>query len=238
VAGFWDEAVAQGAEIRAIATYPIGEKDFSRVIADLLHAPEPGEGKIDFEALFLPAQSQTVRRLLPFLKYWGLQIRNDPKFRGTTRRPKVQLLGSSGWHHQGVIDRGENLTDNAIFTTPFRHDPNDIHADAFALRFHRKLGRRPLAFHAEVYDAARLLSLAMAASVGTDHRVRREIAQRFLGLNEVQGATGLHTVRGDGEIEREPWLMTIDLEEIRHRLPEAEEIERRHQRKTSSDGMD
>jgi hypothetical protein len=238
MAGFWDEAVAQGAEIRAIGSYPTGEKDFSNVIAGLLHARQPGKGHIDFDALFLPAQSQTVRRLVPFLKYWGVQIRNDPKVRGTTRRPKVQLLGSSGWHHLGVIERGENLTDNAIFVTPFRHDPNDTQADEFVLRFHRKQGRRPLAFHAEVYDAARLLSLAMAGITGSDHLVRREVTQNFRGLQEVQGATGLHTVRYDGKIEREPWLMTIDLEEIRPRLPEAEEIERRRQRKTSSDGMD
>ena len=112
---------------------------------------------MDFEALFIPGRATKVRRIVPFLKYWGLTIKTKPTMRGRKGHPVVQLLGTSGWNNKAVIVRGENLTDNAIFVTPFHADPDDAVATAFSESFSKQFNKRALSFHAEIYDAAGLL---------------------------------------------------------------------------------
>lgn len=220
---FWETALAEGAEIRAAESFPKHEKEFSKVVARLLAATKPGRVRVDFEALFIPTSSAVVRRLVPFLKFWGLRFKLDPATQGSHRRPLVQLLGASGWHHSTLVDRGENLTDNAVFVTPFYHDPNDPVADDFATRFHQGFGQQPTGFHAEVYDAARLLRSTLQGGEGTDHQARLDLVERFRGLGPQRGVTGLYRVTDTGLVERIPRLMTVDMDELRPRLPEAEE---------------
>ena len=233
MAGFWDEAVSLGAEVRAVEFF--GAKltkasEFNPLVGKLLHATEPGKVRVDFDALFVPGRASQMRTMVPLLKYWGVRIQTDPSVKGTAKRPLVQLLGSSGWHHRWLIDKGEDLLDNSVFATPFHYDPNDPYADDFVVRYQRASNKAPLPVHAEVYDAANLVVTALSGLQGESHETRRQMLQRLMQQGTIKGATGPYQLSLDGTIIRRPWLMTVDLDEIRPRLPILEEIERRSER--------
>jgi len=233
MAGFWDEAISLGAEITAVDFFGSKLKNaqaFSPLLAKLLHAQKPGDVQVRFDALFIPASASQMRTMVPLFKFWGVRLQTDPSVKGTKKRPLVQLLGSSGWHHRWLIDKGEDLLDNSVFASPFHYDPSDPHADDFVVRFQRSAARTPLPVHAEVYDAAGLAVLAMTGLEGSDHRVRARLLETLVGIGEIRGATGSHQISSQGTILRRPWLMTVDLDDIRPRLPLLEEIERRNER--------
>ena len=225
--GFWDAVLAQGGEIRGVQSYPPGTKDFGKVVSALLNAKKPGQGTVDFDALFIPGAAMTVRRLVPFLKYWGVMIKNTPTLQGRPGKPVVQLLGTSGWNHRAVIVRGEALTNNAIFVAPFFHDPTDPVADGFARAFFRANQRQPLAFHAEVYDGTQLLFNALAPESGHDHSLRGRVVSRIMATPSLRGVTGVMRVLSDGRITKQSWILTIDLDSFRVRLTEEEEVARK-----------
>ena len=227
--GFWDAVLAQGGEIRGVQSYSPGTKDFGKVVSSLLNAKKPGQGTVDFDALFIPGAAGTVRRLVPFLKYWGVMIKNTPTLQGRPGKPVVQLLGTSGWNNRTVIVRGEALTNNAIFVAPFFHDPTDPVADGFARAFFRANQRQPLAFHAEVYDGTQLLFNALAPEAGNDHSLRGRVVSRIMATRALRGVTGLMRVLPDGRITKQSWILTIDLDSFRVRLSEEEEVARKKQ---------
>ena len=227
MASFWDEVLRNGGEVRAVQAYAVKGKDFNKEIQALIGATRPGTGVVDFEALFIPGKASKVRRLVPFLKYWGLIIKTTPTMRGRRGQPVVQLLGTSGWNNKAVIVRGENLTDNAIFVTPFHADPGDAVATGFSESFNRQFNRKALAFHAEVFDAAGVLFSQVSPRVGSDHRLRKQILNGLLGIKNYRGATGLISVTSQGKVIKQSWLMTVDFESLRTRLSEEKEIERR-----------
>lgn len=190
--------------------------------------PPPKRGKkpkikADFDTLFIPADALVVRRIAPLLAYTGLHPRTVP---GDTSR--IQLLGTSGWNHPGVVDKGEHLTNNAVFADVFA--PDDSDAQDFGRRFFLHLQRRPTAFHAEVWDATRLVVDSLgrvfptpAAPVAT----RATIRDTFATPRMLVGATGPLEVTLGGRMQPRAHLMTIDGDEIRARLSEDEERARR-----------
>ena len=236
MSGFWRELVRVGGEVRAIEAYPPGTEAFDAPVKRLLGARRPGSGTFDFEALFIPDDALTVRRLAPFLKAWSVRVRNSPDDAGDRKRPAVQLLGSAGWAHSAVVDRGEYVTDNAIFVAPYYADPKDPEPDGFTQAFQARYRRAPLAFHAEVHDAtAMLLAAVPPGPAAADHSARRALLHRLLGVGQVEGATGVTAVLTNGTLGRTPWLLTVDMDTIRRRAPEAEERRRRLRQSSPED---
>ncbi|MCB9727551.1 MAG: penicillin-binding protein activator [Deltaproteobacteria bacterium] len=227
---FWDEIVRLGGEVRAVEGYPGDQNDFKAPIQKLIGAAKPGTGTFDFDALFIPDDALTVKRLVPFLKYWDMVVRTDPGRHGTKRRPAVQLLGSAGWNHVSVVDRGENLTENAIFADGFAHDPDEARSDAFARAFFARYRRKPTTFHAEVHDATALLAQAVLKVQGSDQQAREALLAALRSTRQFAGATGVIAVLDSGAVVRSPRLLTVDLDTIRPRLSEAEEQAMRQRR--------
>lgn len=217
MASFWDEMVRLGGEVRAVASYAPGTTKFNPVIKALVGSRKSTAKRVDFEGLFVPDQALTVRRMVPFLKYWGIRLRTGPDALGTKKRPTVQLLGSQGWNHPTLIDPGEHLTDNAVFVTPFHDDPSDAPAHAFATAFKSRYAKTPTAFHAEVFDATRFLVRSVAKSIGMDHGARGEIATSLRTTANFIGATGPILLLGDNALVRAPQVLTVDLDKIRRR---------------------
>lgn len=214
---FWDEVVRLGGDVWAVEGYDPETNDFNGVVQKLLGASKPGTGDSGFDALFIPDVGPKVRRLVPFLKYWGVLVKTAPRGRG------VQLLGASGWNHPSVIDRGDNLTDNAVFADAFFYDPDDRATLAFGTAFYLAQKEKPRPFHAEVFDATGLIAPLVAAVPGSDHAARVELLRRLLGTHNHQGVTGLMSVLPDGSVLKAPRLLTIDLDDIRLRLSDDEE---------------
>jgi len=238
---FWDEVVTLGGEIVAAQGFSPADRDFNDVAKSLLDAQKPGRGVVDFQALFIPAHAIIVRRLLPFLKYWGLRIKTSPKMSSSSSRTVVQLLGNSEWNHGQVIEQGEQLTDNAIFVDAFFADPEDPVAAEFVERFQASYRERPTSVHAEIYDAADILAeVVYRVSEETDapsidavnpltHAAREDLLKALKSIEGYRGVTGHISLLSSGVAQKDPNLLTIDLEEIRPRRSEQEEIEiRRH----------
>ncbi|MFO0750255.1 MAG: penicillin-binding protein activator [Myxococcota bacterium] len=240
---FAAEIVRLGGEVAASATYPAnaGGKadDFKAALAALVRAPKPGkDATIDFDAIFIPDQAVVVRRLVPFLKAWGIVPKTQagplavvkPR-KGKPLVHRVQLLGSSGWGSPTVIERAEGLTDNAIFADVWAPElaAGATEASAFAAAFSLRFGRAPTAFHAEVFDAARFLAGPVAAVDGADQGARVAILGALLAAHTLPGATGVIAV-SDGRVAPRVRLRTVDGETLRPRVSEDEERARRAQR--------
>jgi len=215
-AAFAAELERLGGQVVRQVLFDPSVKDPAGSLKALLALPEkqkrPGKHKPDFEALFIPADASTIRRLVPFLSYWGIHPRTVPGDKG-----RVQLLGGSGWSHPAVVDRGEHLTDNAVFADVFV--PDDPDAQDFARRFFLHLSRRPTAFHAEVWDATRLCAETL---VGLPPE-RLAIRDAFSRPRAQAGATGPLEVLAGGQLRPRAHLLTLDGDLIRRRLSEDEE---------------
>lgn len=220
-----------GVVVREVAFDPAGKSfdDAVKALVDWDSLPprqrKRSKIKPDFDTLFIPADALTVRRLVPVLAFFGVEPRTSP---GDTSR--VQLLGHAGWNHAAVVDRGENLTDNAVFADVFA--PDDPDAQAFARRFFLHLDKRPTAFHAESWDATRLLTEALAAArAAPEPPDRAAIRAAFSAPRVIVGATGQVEVIVGGRVAPRAHVMTIDGETIRRRYSEDEE---RAQRTTTT----
>jgi len=219
---FWDEFVRLGGEVRAAELYPSDQKDFKEVMSALLGSEKPEVGLVDFDALFIPEDVRQVRRLVPFLKYFGLRTKTHPKLKTTKRTRAVQLLGVEAWNSPTVIDP-EGITDNSVFVDTFFHDPEDEDIHSFVRDFYARHRRKPTAFQAEVFDSVKLIVEAMRGLKGGGHEVRAELLEKLFSTRHHRGVTGHMTVLDSGELLIEPRILTVDADEIRLRLSEDEE---------------
>jgi branched-chain amino acid transport system substrate-binding protein len=222
MAAFWDEFVRLGGEVSAAELYAADQGDFKPVIGKLLGTHKPTLGVVDFDALFIPDDALKVRRMVPFLKYFGVRTKTHPRLKTTRRAPAVQLLGVAAWNSATVID-GEGLTDNAVFVDTFIHDPDNAIVHRFVRDFYQRHRRKPSAFQAEVFDSVNLVSKAMKGLKGADHSTRERLFAALVGIKHHRGVTGHVTVLDSGELVLEPRVLTVDTEDIRPRLSEEEE---------------
>ena len=218
MASFWDKFVELGGEVRAVHSYAPKTTKFNPVIQRLVGASKRRKpGRIDFQALFIPDRAFAVRRIVPYLKYWGVRLKTDPDAISTSKRSRVQLLGSEGWNHPDVIDPGEHLTDNAVFVAPFFNDGKHLKADLFVTAFKDRYAKSPLTFHAEVFDATTFLALAVGKMTGTNHDGRVQVLEALRGRKDFVGATGPMVIVDNNTMVRAPSIMTIDLDTLRKR---------------------
>lgn len=222
MAAFWDEFVRLGGEVIAAELYPADQGDFKPVIGALLGTEKPETDVVDFDGLFVPDDAQKVRRMVPFLKYFGVRTKTHPMLKTTKRSPAVQLLGVEAWNSTTVID-GEGLTNNAVFMDTFFHDPDDAAVHGFVRGFYTRHRRKPNAFQAEVFDSVNLVAKAMLGLSGTTHETRQELFTALVATKHHRGVTGHITVLDTGELVLEPRLLTVAVDEIRLRLSEQEE---------------
>ncbi len=223
MAAFFEEIVRLGGEVRAVEAYGKDGQEVRKAVGRLVAATRPGRGVVDFEAVFVPDEARDVKRVLPFLASWGLLVKTSPELTGTSKRPALQMLGSSGWNDPVVIDVAQRLTENAVFVAPFFHDPDEPRGDRFARAFFTRYKRKPFAFHAEAHDAAALIARALVAPEGNQAARRAEVLAALKGVRNLEGATGLLSVLESGQVVRRPKLLTVHGDELRARLSEDEE---------------
>lgn|GEM_PF-5602655 len=224
---FRDEAQRLGAAVTDEGTYDPESKNFNKEIEAFLKPSRDAMPKsrrrnrakaVDarFEGLFIPDGAPRVRRLVPFLEFGGLTLRQQPGQSG------VQLLGASGWNQQTLIDVANAVTNNAIFADAWFDGGEDPRSESFSKHYFAKWSQKPGVFHAEVYDAASVLADAVVGVAGTDHRARGEVLKRLLDGAPRVGVTGVVAFRGHEAVPRVQ-VLTVDGELIRARASEDEE---------------
>ena len=165
----------------------------AREIAEEMIGPEGVKlpPVIDFDALFIPDDYEQLKGLLPQLAF------ND--LRG------VQLLGAGNWNNQELIDVAQEHVSGAVMSALF--DPNSRFpfVEEFVTAYRSSFGVEPDAFSAQAYDAANIVLVQLARGFQTREAVREGI----LRTQAYPGASGITSLRPDGNAKKRPFLLKV-----------------------------
>jgi ABC-type branched-subunit amino acid transport system substrate-binding protein len=227
-AAFRRAATAAGAEVVAVGDYdPTGselEPDLKRFLGlDPMHnerlrrhlrAKGTKQGwksfspDIAFDLLYVPDEHTRAALVASYLPYFNIEVRNSDVMDTLALRKKhggrlpsvVQLLGSSAWHHGGLIPRGGPAVDGALVViacggvgTAGDEQQLDVGDDAadFIERFEQRTGRPPGPVAAQAHDAARLFLAARSAAAARRGAAPRTALSTALATAELRdGACG------------------------------------------------
>ncbi len=206
---FWDELDRRGAIVVAAESFPAGETDFGpqiRAIAglnrplteDQLILKEAGqkielEPIIDFDALFIPADFQTVGLLAPQLAFYDVT--------------EALILGADGWNSPWVVELGEHYVEGALFTGSFFPNIRNETVRDFIQIYWLSFGEDPQPLAAQAYDAALIIRSAIESGSAGD---RISLIKYINELSEFPSAEGDLTTDKDGDIVQQPYLLTIN----------------------------
>lgn len=179
---------------------------------------------VPFDLLFIPDGHERATLVTAFLVYYNVELRtNEDKDSASLARKHggrpptiVQLLGSAGWHHPGLLSRGGETIDGALVATPCAFaeaaELADDEAAEFAQRFEARTGRAPTSFAAEAFDGARLAFAArrraLGSPAGADLRTSFSHALASARLDEGVCASG--RIGPTGELQRGVHLLRVE----------------------------
>lgn len=174
---------------------------------------------VPFELLYIPDEHTRAALVAAFLPYFNVELRSREfmdavllrrKHRGRVPRV-VQLLGSSGWHHPGLIPRGGPVVEGALIVDVYAgSDSEDFlfeEAARFAERFRARTGRAPGRVAAQAHDAA-LLMLAAIQAVGP-RAPRADFVRALAGARLTTGACGPARVL-QGAVTRDALVLRVE----------------------------
>ena len=117
----------------------------------------------------------------------------------------VRLLGSSDWLDEELLKVARHHVSGAIVSASFyaQHDIPFV-AD-FVARFERTFVEAPGAYSAQAFDATNLVLVQMAAGRSDREAIRRGL----LDVRAYPGASGVLTMRPDGNARRRPFLLGV-----------------------------
>ncbi len=205
---FWDEVDKRGGEIVAAESFPPGQTDFGpqiramvglnrKMTQEELALKEAGvdvelDPIIDFDALFIPADYQTVGLLAPQLAYYDVN--------------EVLLVGSDGWNSPWLIELGEHYVEGALFTGGFVQDLENPEIRKMSEKYWLTFGEDPQGLAVQTYDAARIIRAGIESGMVRNRATMREY---LMNLTDFPSAEGLLTTDENGDIRQKPYLLTV-----------------------------
>lgn len=177
---------------------------------------------VPFALLYIPDRHDRAAIVASFLPYLGVELRTadflDPDYlrkKHAGRIPQVvQLLGSSGWNHPGLVTRGGNAVEGAFFVEPCPGALGDANTSGFVATYAARAGRGPSTAAQEVHDAWLLVAAARTAATLRAGDRRAVFVASLLQAQIEDGACMPATVGPDGQIVRAPALLGVDAGEI------------------------
>ena len=177
---------------------------------------------VEFDLLFVPDEYQRAALVVAYLPFFNVEVRSQDVMDIVGLRRKhggrvpqvVQLLGSSGWHHESIVPRGGAVVEGALVLDVFSGGENEEFASeegaAFAEAFAARNRRPPSVVAAQAYDAALLVLSAARRGQRGHSPARTSFARALAGSRLDIGACGIAAVTTSGEIVREATLLRID----------------------------
>lgn len=158
----------------------VGEKD---------EEPEPF---IDFDAVFIPDNYNEVALIAPQFPFY--------------RVFNMQLLGTSLWHSQELIDNAGDYVQGAVFPSGFYNDQDSEPVQQFMKDYRAGFDSEPGLLAATGYDTIRLLK-----KIFEDYKImdRKDVQASLNLMKDFQGVTGKISFNEQGEVEKKPVLLTI-----------------------------
>jgi ABC-type branched-subunit amino acid transport system substrate-binding protein len=180
---------------------------------------------IGFDVLYVPDDHTRAALIASYLPYFNIEVRNSDVMDTMSLRRKhggrlpsvVQLLGSSGWYHPGLLTRGGAAVDGALIVVPcavgaatdeLGVEVSDAAAE-FAERFEAQAGRSPGPVAGQAHDAALLLLGARAAA-----RSRAGLQGALARASITDGACGAAHLAPTGQLARAAGLVQVDGDEF------------------------
>jgi len=231
---YWDAVTARGGKMVAVSSYDPSSTDFSGPIRDMIGyrfltnlerkalaervrlveaarrlepeqagllrkaaysmlGPEaqPLPPIVDFDVLFIPDAADTVALIAPGLAYHEVS--------GTT------LLGSSEWLDPELLRISGRHVSGAIVSTSFYPRSRLPFVSEFVQDYRATFGREPESWAAQAFDAANLVLVQLASG----REDRRALREGLLATRAYPGATGVLTMRADGNSRRRPFLLRV-----------------------------
>lgn len=205
---FWDEIDKRGGEVVAAESFPPGQTDFGPQIRAMvglnrkmnqeeLARKEAGvdielKPIVDFDALFIPADFQTVGLLAPQLAFYDVN--------------EVLLVGSDGWNSPWLVELGEHYVEGALFTGGYFQDLGTPQIKELSERYWLTFGEDPQALTVQAYDAARIIRVGIESGMARD---RTSLREYLMNLEDFPSAEGLLTTDENGDIQQIPYLLTV-----------------------------
>lgn len=219
---FWDELERLGAEVRGVETYETFQTDFAEQIRKLvgLYYPRPEgtpvedergeelgtqEGEeaqevleeeplpiLDFEALFIPDSYEKVGLIAPQLAYYDVT--------------GIRLLGTNLWHAPKLLEMAAPYLEGAVFVDGFFPRSHLSLTRQFIRKYEEVYGVEPGYPEAQGYQVTRLLLEALRQPGVVS---RAQLRDALLGIRELPGIGGTVSVSPEGEVRREPCLISI-----------------------------
>lgn len=219
---FWDEVERVGAEIRAVESYSPEQTDFAVEIKKMvgLHHPRPAwvqqtliqkrsmewenlmeeeqnigeepEPIVDFDAVFVPDNPQQVALIAPQFPFHNIF--------------DVLFLGTSLWQSPELIETAGDYVQGAIFPSGFFTKVESNGVREFVQLYRENFESEPGILAASGYDTIRFIKKVLDGEV---IRTRRDFQSRLSESDGFYGVTGKISFDQEGEVEKEPILLTI-----------------------------
>jgi ABC-type branched-subunit amino acid transport system substrate-binding protein len=206
---FQAEVERRGGVLTDSEIYQSDQTDFSQQIRHIIRKPAKvdtrsdrsrsvtahARANVDFEALFIPDAPSKTGLILPQLVYHDIH--------------HVQLLGTNLWHSPKLIEMAKAYCQDAIFTTGFFIENEDLRNRKFVNDFKHSYNESPNFMSAVSYDTTILLLDLM-------HRkkplFRSELKEALLEIKDFEGVTGTTAFYANGETKKTPFLLQIKKE--------------------------
>jgi ABC-type branched-subunit amino acid transport system substrate-binding protein len=147
---------------------------------------------VDFDALFIPADFQTVGLLAPQLAFYDVN--------------EVLLVGSDGWNSPWLVELGEHYVEGALFTGGFVHDLEDPQIRELSEKYWLTFGEDPQALAVQAYDAARIIRTGIESGEVSD---RSSLREYLMNLEDFPSVEGPLTTDENGDILQRPNILTV-----------------------------
>lgn len=196
---FSDAVQKLGATIVRVTFFPSGTNDFSPWIKALLNA-NPNEANApsgkgsgimpaDFDGLFLPANAQEVRLILPQAVFFKL------------RQPSVTFLGTSLWNKPELFKEGTDSLQGAYFC-----DIDETARNRFNTSFQQTWKETPSTLDMLAYDSIALIAQALRV----ERMSGQPWSQVLKGGQRIYGAAGVVYFDETGQSRRNYSLYRIE----------------------------
>jgi branched-chain amino acid transport system substrate-binding protein len=215
---FWDRLKMMGGTVTAVESYDPDTTDFGDQIKKMtglyyprpyplvrklieMRTPEEEESRvypeepepiIEFDAIFIPDNFQRVAMIAPQLVYHEVL--------------DVLLMGTSLWQSPELIETAGDYVQGAIFPSGFFESSGESCVRDFAEEYFAAFDAMPGILAATGYDTIGLLKHMMAVN---GVRTRGGLKDALLECRDFPGLTGNVVFDPEGEVEKEPFLLTI-----------------------------
>jgi hypothetical protein len=176
-----------------------------------------------FDLLYIPDDYDRAALVASYMPYFNVELRSVDIVDTFSLRQKhggrlpsvVQLLGSSGWHHESLIPRGGPAVEGALVVDVWAGGETEEFATeegaALDTRMREALGHPASGVAAQAYDAARLLFAARRRAATRDPaRARDELGRWLRTIRLDDGACGPVAIDDKGALLRDPVVLQVE----------------------------